>query len=78
MSGYADLMQIDLDHLDGMGSEQLYKHFRKLAERATDGMIRQALDIDPGSPHSREQLVHLYATRRQETCLRLRSLRGED
>ena len=74
---FQEIAEIDLDALDGLGNEELLEHFRSIGRRATEGQLREVLEIgvDEGFV-SFQGLVDEYAGRRHKTALRLRSLRG--
>lgn len=73
---YEELAEIDLDALDHLSGDELRSHFRELACRASEGQLREALAIPhDGDLVKHSDLVESYATRRQATALKLRSLR---
>lgn len=72
---FGELSEIDLDSLDHLGDEELSGHFRALAERASEGQLRELLGMGYGDIGGREALAEAYAARKLAVARRLRALR---
>lgn len=72
---YDELAEIDLDSLSGLSGEGMAEHFHRLAERASEGQLREVLGIGPeAGGGDLGSLVESYVSRRMATVARLRAL----
>lgn len=70
-----ELENINIDELEHLTDDELYAHFKTLAEKASEGLLRYALNITvEDEVYEYDTLVKIFADRKIKAAIDLRKI----